>query len=76
MVKFKFWVQCDGWKAGGYENAHFAENEKEAKKIVKRWNDERDEIAAFLGHPVDGYVTLLEVKEISVREFAEDCTYL
>lgn len=30
MVKFKFFVHCVGWAAGGYENTHFANSAKEA----------------------------------------------
>lgn len=59
MVKFKFFVHCDGWINGGYENTHFAENEKEARKTIDEWN-------------ANGKVTLLEIKKISKQEFIED----
>ena len=65
MVKFRFFVHCEGWRAGGYENAHFAENEKEAKRIVDGWNGQK--------RPGDdGYVELLSTDEITVDEFVAD----
>ena len=60
MVKFKFFVHCDSWVGGGYENTHFARNSKEAEQIVKEWNKN--------GNRVD----LLCVEEINNEEFAED----
>lgn len=63
MVKFKFWVPAKGWAAGGYENAHFANDAKQAQRIVDRWNENREE----------GYkVVIREIKEITEQEFAED----
>ena len=61
MVKFKFFVHCDGWAAGGYENTHFAKNTKEAKAQIVEWNKNRL-----------GSVTLISIEEISDAEFAED----
>lgn len=61
MVRFKFFVHCNGWKSGGYENSQFAESEKEAKKRVAEWNKENP-----------GSVSLTSIEEISNAEFAED----
>ena len=40
MYRFKFFVHCKGWAAGGYENSHFAETPVQASCIIQRWNDE------------------------------------
>jgi hypothetical protein len=64
MVKFKFFVSCNGWKDGGYENTHFAKSEKDAEKIVADWNKEYGE----------NRVKILEIKPISIQEFREDYT--
>ena len=61
MVKFKFFVHCNSWVGGGYENTHFARDSKEAEQTVKEWNEQD-------GHRVD----LLSVEEITNKEFAED----
>ena len=61
MVKFKFFVHCVGWTAGGYENTHFANSAKEAKEIVAEWNKNKP-----------GSVSLISINEISDAEFAED----
>ena len=61
MVKFKFFIHCDGWAAGGYENTHFANSPKEAKAMVAEWNKNRP-----------GSVTLISTEEIRDAEFAED----
>lgn len=59
MVKFKFFVHCNGHKEGGYYNTHFANDETHAKSIVEEWNKK---------YPVD----LISVTEITDEEFAED----
>ena len=64
MVKFKFFVHCTGWKDGGYENTHYAETAKDAKRIVDNWNAE--------GHT---QVTLLAIIPVSNAEFARDYIY-
>ena len=61
MVKFKFFVHCVGWAAGGYENTHFANSTKEAKEIVAEWNKNKN-----------FSVSLISITEISDAEFAED----
>jgi hypothetical protein len=61
MVKFKFFVHCAGWAAGGYENTHFANSAKEAKERVAEWNKSKP-----------GSVSLISITEISDAEFAED----
>ena len=61
MVKFKFFVHCIGWAAGGYENTHFANSTKEAKGIVSKWNK---------NSPCS--VSLISIEEISNAEFAQD----
>lgn len=62
MVKFKFFVKCNGWKSGGYENIHFAKSEKSARQIVADWNKEYGE----------NRVEILEITPISIKEFSED----
>ena len=56
MVKFRFFVHC-----GGYENAHFASNAKEARRIIDEWNRKNT-----------GSVSLISISEISQDEFLED----
>lgn len=63
MVKFKFFVHCTGWKNGGYENARFANNATEAKRIIANWNAEGIR------------TTLLSITPISNEEFARDYIY-
>ena len=60
MVKFKFFVHC-GVPGGGYENAHFASNAKEARRIIDEWNRKNP-----------GSVSLISISEISRDEFSED----
>ena len=79
MLKFRFRVHASGWKAGYYENAHFAESEEQARKIIDRWNQEAAQRLAELkagGVPVrdehDGEVTLLAIIPITDAEFKED----
>ena len=72
VVKFRFFVHCKSWLNGGYENAHFAKDEKEAKKIVEGWNEkarQRREAGSPIG---SGEVDLLSIEEITNEEFAED----
>lgn len=64
MVKFKFFVHCAGWAAGGYENTHFAKTPAEARQQIDKWNKERP-----------GSVSLVSIAEISDAEFAEDYIY-
>lgn len=61
MVAFKFFVNCEGWANGGYENKHFAKNKAEAKRIVSEWNSNDP-----------GRVKLLSVEQITNKEFADD----
>lgn len=61
MVKFKFFVYCAGWAAGGYENTHFANSAKEAKTRIAEWNKNKF-----------GSVSLISIAEISDAECAED----
>ena len=86
MVKFTFYVHCDGWAAGGYENAHSAETEKEARSIIKTWNAEADARRARtiaeltesnpygirIPSAVDGKVDLIRIERVTDEEFAED----
>ena len=60
MVKFKFFVHC-GVPGGGYENAHFASNAKEARRTIDEWNSKNP-----------GSVSLISISEISREEFSED----
>ena len=64
MVKFKFFVHCDGWENGGYENTHYAETARDAKRIIANWN-------ANSRSPV----TLLSITPVSDKEFAQDYIY-
>lgn len=64
MVKFKFFVHCDGWKDGGYENTHYAETAEDAKRIVADWNAEGR-----------SPVTLLSITPVTDAEFAQDYIY-
>lgn len=61
MVKFKFFVHCAGWAAGGYENTHFANSAKDAKAMVAEWNKR-----------IPGSVSLISIEEISYAQFEED----
>ena len=70
MVRFTFFVHCSGWSTGGYENTHFAKDEKEARERVERWNAEMKKRANRRGN--DGEVELLSVTPITNEEFAED----
>jgi hypothetical protein len=36
MFKLQFFVTCQGWKAGGYENTHYFRTKKEAKEYLKK----------------------------------------
>lgn len=69
MYRFKFFVHCKGWAAGGYENSHFAETEAQAKDTINRWNDE------YQQRDVDTRVSLLSIETISDTEFAVDYIY-
>lgn len=71
VVKFRFFVHCAGWKAGGYENAHFARDAKEAKQIVDGWNEKARQ-RREAGSPFGGEVDLLSIEEITDEAFAED----
>ena len=78
MYKFKFRVYTSGWKAGYYENTHFAETEAEAHETVARWNaenEERHQRFAKEGipfQPKDGYVEIQSITRIPDKEFVED----
>ena len=69
MYRFKFFVHCKGWAAGGYENCHFAETKAQARRIVQRWNEE------YQQRGVGARVTLLSIEKISDDEFAADYIY-
>ena len=60
MVKFKFFVHC-GVPGGGYENAHFASNAKEARRIIDKWNCKNP-----------GSVSLISISAIRHDEFLDD----
>lgn len=64
MVKFTFFVHCNGWKDGGYKNTHYAETSQDAERIVANWNAEGR-----------SPVTLLSITPISNAEFARDYIY-
>jgi hypothetical protein len=36
MFKLQFFVSCQGWKTGGYENTHYFKTKKEAEKYLKK----------------------------------------
>lgn len=64
MVKFRFFVHCTGWRAGGYENAHYAETEQQARETIERWNAEGR-----------SPVSLISIETVSDEEFARDYIY-
>ena len=66
MYRFKFFVHCKGWAAGGYENTHFAETAAQVRETIDRWNSE------YKQKGTDAHVSLLSVEEISDAEFAAD----
>ena len=86
MIKFTFFVHCSGWKNGGYENTHYAQNEHEVAKIIAEWNKQAaerrqfcEELAkrypechGFVEEPNDGNVDLLSMETVSLVDFAED----
>ena len=69
MCRFKFFVHCDGWASGGYENCHFAETEAQARRIVQHWNSEHERRGEA------ARVSLLSIEKISDAERAADYTY-
>lgn len=36
MIKLVFFVHCEGWINGGYENTHYFETEKQAREWADR----------------------------------------
>jgi hypothetical protein len=60
MVKTTFFVHCDGWVEGGYQNVHYHHDEREAKQVVDAWNKNRH------------YVDIVSIEEVSEEEFLED----
>ena len=60
MVKTTFFVHCDGWKDGGYQNIHYHRDENEARKVVDEWNKRK--------HHVD----IISIEPVTDEEFAED----
>lgn len=59
IYKLKFFVNCEGWTSGGYENCIFVFSKKEAKE----WLDK---------NPDCDFVSL---EKISKEEFVKDCVY-
>ena len=45
MYKLTFWVKCDGWKKGGYSNAHYFKNRKEADEWLRQPNIHAKELS-------------------------------
>lgn len=56
IYKLKFFVNCEGWATGGYENAIFVFSKKEAKEWLSKHS----------------HCDLVSLEEISKEEFAED----
>lgn len=67
MVRFKFFVHCDGWKDGGYYNTHFARNKTEAKRTINEWNEKYKRNGDNVHH-----VDLISIEKITNRKFVED----
>ena len=55
MYYLRFFVHCDGWATGGYENVQYFETAREAIT----WAHENN-------------VSILEIRKVNTREFAED----
>ncbi len=36
MIKLVFFVHCQGWKNGGYQNTHYFKTEKQAREYAKK----------------------------------------
>ena len=60
MVKTTFFVHCDGWKDGGYENVHYHHDEAEARRVIRDWNKYRH------------YVDIISIEEVTDEQFLED----
>ena len=56
MFKLRFFVHCDSWKDGGYENVHYFKTETEVEDWLKR-------------HPK---CKKLSLEVVTFDEFAED----
>lgn len=56
IYKLKFFVNCEGWVSGGYENVIFVFSKKEAKEWLNKHTD----------------CDFISLEEISRKEFAED----
>lgn len=61
MVKFEFFVHCDGWKDGGYYNTHFARNKTEAKRVINEWREKYKNVN----------IDLISIEKIT-NKFAKD----
>lgn len=38
MIKLVFFVHCNGWKNGGYQNTHYFKTEKQARQWAQENN--------------------------------------
>ena len=56
MFKLRFFVHCDGWATGGYENAAYFEKKKQAETWLREHPD----------------CEKLSLERVSVDEFAAD----
>lgn len=56
MIKLKFFVHCQGWADGGYENTTYFTSVKEARYWLSQ----------------NPNCEMISIEEVSIREFAED----
>ena len=56
MFKLRFFVHCNSWECGGYENVQYFTTAEAAEDWLKR----------------DSYCQKLSLEKVSVEEFAED----
>lgn len=58
--KLRFFVHCNGWKEGGYTNAHYF--------------PDRDEAMTWLTNHKPGEVSLVSLERVSMEYFLDDWT--
>lgn len=61
MFKLTFFVRADGWKDGGYENAHYFMSAREAYEWMDMWKV---------------YCSFVSLESVSKEDFAKDIILL